>query len=97
MEHVESEYISVNKDEIAVWRKTLKLGDNHNISVACAWCSNEDLRMARLFPEYMACDTTFGVTKEQKNLFVVDVINGHNKMFTVKRCFLPSKETKAYH
>ena len=37
------------RDEIAAWRKALKLGDNHNILVAFAWCSDEDLRMAGIF------------------------------------------------
>ena len=48
-------------------------------------------------PEYMACDTTFGVTKEQRSLFVIARIDGHNKVFTNMRYFMCSKETKAYH
>ena len=83
--------------EIAAWRKALKLGDNHNILVAFTWCSDEDLRMTGMFPEYMACDTTFGVIKEHRNLFVVAGIDGHNKVFTTISCFVTSKETKAYH
>ena len=50
-----------------------------------------------MFPEYMACDTTFGVTKEQRNICISAGIDGHNKVFTAMRCFVPSKETKAYH
>ena len=59
--------------------------------------SIEDLRLAGLFPEYMACDTTFGVTKQQRNLFIVADIGGHNKVCTAMRCFITSKETKAYY
>ena len=62
-----------------------------------AWCSNEDLRIARIFPEYMACGTTFGVTKEQRKRFVADNIYGDNKLFTAIRCFMTSKEIKAHH
>ena len=79
--------MSVYKDETAAWREDLKLGDNYNILVAFSLYSNEDLRMARIFPEYMAGDTTFGVTKEQRNLFVVADIDGQNKVFTTMRCF----------
>ena len=44
-----------------------------------------------------ACDTAFGVTKEQRNLFTVAGIDGHNKMFITMRCFIPSKEIKVYY
>ena len=63
VKHEESQYISVYSDEIAAWRKALNLGNNHNILVAFALCSDADLHMAGMFPEYMACNTTFGVTK----------------------------------
>ena len=65
--------------------------------MAFAWCIDEDLRLSIMFPEHMAYDTTFGVTKEQKNLFVVDGIDGNNKVFTTMRCFMTSKETKVYY
>ena len=54
-----------------------------------AWCSDEDLRIARMIPEYMACDTKFGVTRDERNLFVVTGIDGHNKVFTAMRFFMP--------
>ena len=65
--------------------------------MAFAWCSDKDLRMARLFPEYMDCDNTFGVTKKSSNLSVVAGIDGHNKVFIDILCFISSKETKASH
>ena len=74
--------MSIYRDEISAWCKSLKLGDNQTILVTFAWCSDEDLRMARTFPEYMAYDTTFGVTKEQRSMFVVAGIDGHNKLLT---------------
>ena len=45
----------------------------------------------------MGCDTTFGVTKEQRNLFLFAGVDGNNKVFTVFHCFVPSKEARAYH
>ena len=65
--------------------------------MAFVWCSNEDIRMARMFPEYMACDTTLDAKKEQRTLFVVAGIDDDNKFFTDMRCFVSSKETTAYH
>ena len=85
----------VYRDEIAAWRKILKLRDDQTILISFSWSSDEDLRMARLFPEHMACDTIFGVTRKHRDMFVVAGINGHNKLFTAMRCFMPSKETKA--
>ena len=64
--------------------------------VAFVWLSNEDLCLSIMFPEYMACDTIFGVTREQSNLFVVAGINRHNTFVIAIRCFVSSKETKAY-
>ena len=45
----------------------------------------------------MACDTTFGVTKEQRNLFLFAGIDSNNKVFIVFRCSIPSKEARAYN
>ena len=81
----------VYRDEIAAWRKIFKLRDDQTILVASTWCNDEDLSMARVFPEYMDCDTTFGVTREQRNMFVLADIDGHNKRFTNMCCFMPSK------
>ena len=38
VEHEESEYMSIYRDEITAWCKSLKIGDNRNILVAFAWC-----------------------------------------------------------
>ena len=93
----DTEYISVYKDEVEAWRKLLQVGDTQKILVAFAWCHDEELRAANMFPEFLACDTTFGVTKEQRNLFLFAGIDGNNKVFTAFRCFMPSKETRAYN
>ena len=65
--------------------------------MAFAWCSDESLCMARMFPEYIACDTIFVVTKEQSNLFVVAGIDGHYTVLTDMHYVIPLNETKAYH
>ena len=65
--------------------------------VVFAWCRDEDPRLAIILSEHMNCDTTFSAKKEQRNIFIVTGIDGHNKVFTTIRCFMSSKETKAYH
>ena len=91
------EFISVYQNEVESWRKLLQVGTNNKILVAFAWCHDDELQNARKFPEFWACDTTFGVTKEQRNLFLMAGIDGNNKVFTIFRCFMPSKEARAYN
>ena len=47
--------------------------------------------------ECMACDTTFGVTKEQRNLFLFGGIDDTKKLFSIFRHFIPSKEARAHN
>ena len=76
-------YISVYQTEVESWRKILKFGNTNKLSVAFAWCYDHELQNARKFPEFWACDTNFGVTKEQRNVFFVEGIDGNNKVFTI--------------
>ena len=57
-------YISVYQDEVESWRKLLKVHDETTLSVAFTWCHDNKLCLARIFPDFFACDTIFGVTKE---------------------------------
>ena len=91
------EFISVYQHEVETWRKLLKVGTNNKILVAFAWSHDDELKNAMKFPEFWACDTTFGVTKEQRNLFLMAGIDGNNKVFTIFHCFMPSKEARAYN
>ena len=50
-----------------------------------------------MFPEFLACDVTFGVTKERRNLFLIAGVDGNKKVFTCFHCFMPSKQAKAFH
>ena len=42
-------------------RQSLKLDGSNKILVDVAWLHDEEVRKAKLFPEYIAADTTFGV------------------------------------
>ena len=50
-----------------------------------------------MYPEFLAYDVTFGVTKEQRNLLVFVGVDSNNKIFPAIYCFMPSKELHAYH
>ena len=90
-------FISVYQQEVESWRKLLKVGNSNKVLVAFAWCHDDKLQNARKLPECWACDTTFGVTKEQCNLFLVAGIDGNDNFFAIFRCFMPSKEARAYN
>ena len=81
-ENNSQKYISVYHDEINEWRKLLQLADETQLLVAFAWCHDDQLRLVRMYPEFLACDTTFGVTKEQRNLFLFAGIDGNNNKFS---------------
>ena len=78
-------YISVYQTKVESWRKLLKVGNTNKLLVAFAWCHDDELQNARQFPEFWACDATFGVTKEQRNLFLIASIDGNNKVLTIFR------------
>ena len=78
-------------------RKELKNGDHEELIIAFEWCHDEELPTSRIFPGFWGCDTTFGVTKAQRHLFLFACIDGNNKVFTLFHCFMPSKEASAYH
>ena len=65
--------------------------------VGFVWCHDEELRFCSMFSEFLGCDTTFGVTKERRNLFLIAGIDANNKVFTCFHCFMPSKQARAYH
>lgn len=84
-------------EEVASWRRELKLGDNNEILVAFAWSHNEEARKLSMFPEFFtAVDLTFGVNRQKRPLLVLSGVDGENKSFTGFRCFMPSKTKQAY-
>lgn len=86
----------VTNTAIHNWRESLKLQDSNDILVAFAWCHDEEIRKAEMFPEFLAMDVTFGVNKQRREEFVVAGIDGNMKVFTAFRCFMPSKQHRAY-
>ena len=90
------EYTSVYKADVDLWRKKLEISGSKQLLVAFAWCHDDEFRMTKMFPEFLACDVTFGVNKEQRNLFLLVGVDGSNKVFTAFHCFMQSKQMRAY-
>ena len=64
IQHGNEDYIYIYNDQVKAWRKELKIEDDDELLVAFAWCHDEELRTARVFPEFWGCDTTFRFTQE---------------------------------
>lgn len=88
--------IGVTEENIKSWRDELKLKNSNNILVGFAWAHDEELRHTEMFPEFFGLDVTFGVNTEKREELVVAGVDGNNKVFTSFRCFMPSKQEKAY-
>ena len=89
--------VGVSMDDIKSWRSNLKVSNSEQILVSLAWCHDEDLRLAKMHPYFIACDMTFGLNKEGRNLLTYTGIDGNNELFTLFNCFMPSKQCLAYH
>ena len=89
-----SQQLSTNS--INNWRHSLSLSDSNNVLVAFAWAHDEELKAAEKHPHFLACDVTFGVNKQRRELFLAAGCDGRNKAFTAFRCFIPSKQEQAY-
>ena len=84
------------KADLEAWRKQLQVDESEEILVAFAWCHDAEKRNMVMFPEYLAIDMTFGLNRERRNLVTIVGVDGHMKLFTGLRCWMPSKQTVAY-
>lgn len=86
----------IDAEEISQWRKDLQIGDGKKILVALAWMHKEHQRKVYMYPEVLCADVTFGVCKEQRNLFRICGVDGDFKVFEAMNCFMPSKQYRAF-
>ena len=82
--------------DIHSWRHALGLNNEENILVSFAWAHDTELRLLRMFPEYIAIDGTFGMNLQKRSLLTVSGYDSSKKTFIGFRCFMPSKQKKAY-
>ena len=88
---------SNSKHEVEMWRKELVCDEKSTeILVSCAWCHDHEKRKITMFPEYLAFDTTFGLNRQRRSLFLAVGIDGRNEIFSAFRCWMPSKQRAAF-
>ena len=83
--------------EVECWRRDLKMDDSEEILVSVAWCHDEERRKVEMFPEYLSFDTTFGLNKLRRSLFLAVGTDGYNKVFVAFRAWMPSKQKSAFY
>ena len=72
--------------------ENLKLTGTPEILLACAWMTEEELRLLTMFPEVWFADVTNQTNNEKRQLLVVAGKDGFNQGFTGMRVFLPSEQ-----
>ena len=77
--------------EVTELYKSSKI-EGGTLLVLFLYASNEELRLARMHPEFCAADTTFGTNNEKKELFTLAFKDGNNKAFNGGRCFIPNAQ-----
>ena len=54
-------------------------GGSRNVLVALVCAHDKEIRCANMFPDFFGVDMTFGVNKEQRDIFLVAGIDGSMK------------------
>ena len=75
----------------------MKFDDSDEILVSVAWCHDEEKRRVEMFPEYLSFDTTFGLNRLRRSLFLAVGTDGYNKVFVAFRAWMPSKQKSAFY
>lgn len=92
----EDNSLVANEIDIDSWRASLGLNNANEILVAFAWCHDYERRKIRMYPEFLAIDGTFGSNRQRRSLLTGCGIDSEKKTFTGFRCFMPSKQRRAY-
>ena len=77
----------------------LKVNSEGNIKIllACAWGSDNELRLWHLFPEALSMDSTMKTNNEKRSLFSVSIFDNFQHGHQVMKMFLPSEQTWVFH
>lgn len=77
------------------WRNQLLL-EEEEILVSCAWIHDDERRLVHMYPEFLCFDTTFGLNRQRRSLFLAVGTDGDNNVFPAFRCWMPSKQRAAF-
>jgi len=67
----------MTNQELAEIYKTNQLGNGGRLLLIFMFASNEEMRLVRMYPEFCACDTTFGTNKQKKELFTLGFLDAN--------------------
>jgi len=70
-------------------RKQLMLREDQSLLLAVCWVSDDERRLAEMFPEVLYMDVTSQTNNEKRPLFLVAGKDSCGKSFTAARIFLP--------
>lgn len=73
-------------------RASMRLGQNDTIMLLFCWALDDQVRIAHMFPQALAADTTAGTNNEKRELLLVCLMDSFNKGQIVMQCFLPSQK-----
>jgi len=73
-------------------RKQLMLREDQSLLLAVCWVSDDERRLAEMFPEVLYMDVTSQTNNEKRPLFLVAGKDSCGKSFTAARIFLPSEQ-----
>jgi hypothetical protein len=69
-----------------------RLGPDGWLLVMFVFAGEEEMRLIRMHPEFIACDTTFGTNNEIKELFTVAIKDGNNHAHFGARAYIPNSQ-----
>lgn len=88
--------VGVTPSAMEIWRRDLSIDGTEQILVSIAWCLDEEKEEFNNYPEYIACDVTFGLNRNQRNVALLAVVDGEMKVSTVLRALMPSKQQSCF-
>ena len=76
--------------------ENLKLDVDQNMFIACAWITNKERRMFRLFPHVLKIDVTKGTNRENRPLMTVSMRTAYGKYLVIMRMFLSNERRTTF-
>ena len=83
-------------DEYSADMDTLEIQPDQNFFIACAWITNKEKRMFRLFPHVLKVDVTEGTNKESRPLLTASIRTSFGKYIIILRMFLRDQKQATF-
>ena len=83
-------------DEYSTDMDTLEIQPDQNFFIACAWITNKEKRMFRLFPHVLKMDVTEGTNKESRPLLTASIRTSFGKYIIILQMFLRDQKQATF-